>query len=151
MIFGRHFSRKRIKNFLSDGEIHNSKEEFGLETIEFLIETIVKENITLESISEIASIAFTLYSQEESEKIKSSLIEDTFEGGLDTGYFDINEDYIEYYQIGLIDGTNLGLAIGSTVLDSPNPDGVLWVVKLKSRIPVGNLPATSLIWKKYSS
>jgi hypothetical protein len=141
---------KEILDYFQNGWFSDeiSKDKILLPGFVYHIKSLEKSGFDYKKIVEIGILAQIDSNLESLEKVKKELLEGKFHEGLDSGEFDVLKDYINLSQIVLENGEVYVVAESSPADYIGTFVGTLWKVKLPNRISVGEVPKTSLVFRK---
>lgn len=104
------------------------------------VDFFLKEGFQLSEIQEISTIGQIVANVHKLDQIKEDLIQESFKGAFDPGYFDINENYIDFMQVSLRNGESYAIAYNSPADYFNTFVGILWVIKLKNKLNIEEIP-----------
>ena len=142
--------KREIESYVEKG--HNlTNGKLDTKVIVYTFQELPNDLIPYRSVQEITLLGQIKFDTEHDKAIKNSLINDTFQGNLDKGNFDTNQDYIDYLQIECSTGKFLAVASASSTLDSPNPMGFMWLVEIPKKLEPKTTPGIHPMWKAQDS
>lgn len=141
---GSSTSSKDIKRFLLKGNLNKEIPDDLMDGLIRYVDLFLKEGFALTQIVEISSIGQIIANESVLEKIKEELISGTFQGGYSTDSFDIKENYIDLLQITLANEESYALAYNSPGDYWGTFTGIIWILKLKERLRVSEIPNTHI-------
>lgn len=133
-----------IKQYMLEGNLNKEIPVDLMNGLILYIDLFLKEGFSLTQIKEVSTIGQILADQSVLERVKSELQNCTFQGGYSTKNFDIEESYIDLMQITMVDNKSYAVAYNSPAEYLGTFTGIIWVLELKKRLKVGEIPNTHI-------